>query len=87
MLHNEVNIKALEKAVEKLTKRCRKVLRINKENLVTGVHTNGRSNYMRSTLSLHEWRVSRAYIPKIDERLPQSEEDRDAYDRARAHSI
>ena len=34
---------------------------------------------MRSTLSLHEWRVSRAYIPKINERLPQGQARRDAY--------
>ena len=52
-----------------------------------GVLTNGRSNYMRSTLSLYERRVSRAYIPKIDERLPLGEADRDAYNRAGAHSI
>ena len=43
---------------------------LSKENSVTetGV-TNGRSNYMRSTLSLHEWRVSRAHIPKIHGRM------------------
>ena len=86
MLHNEVNIQALEKAVEKLQKDVER-LKDKQREFGNGVLTNGRSNYMRSTLSLYEWRVSRAYIPKIDGRLPQSEEDRDAYDRARAHSI
>ena len=88
MLHNEVNIKALEKAVDKLQSDVEK-LKDKQREFGNGNEyiTNGRSNYMRSTLSLHEWRVSRAHIPKIDGRLPQGQADRDAHDRAGAHSI